>query len=142
MLNLLSFSCFAAGIGIIEANKIKSGNPHFHSVHGILGVVTGVVLLVQYAFGFVMWGVPGLLGGVEKAKGWWKWHRLNGYLLYILVLVTVITATGTEYNQKVLDVKLWAVLVASGLLVVGVYPRIHTRKLGVEGGLGWFRGER
>lgn len=141
-LNLTSFLLFAAGIAIIEANKTKSGNPRFHSTHGILGAITGVVLWIQYVFGFVMWGVPGLLGGVDKAKSWWKWHRLNGYVLYVLILVTVITATGTDYNKNVLDVKLWAVLIASGLLVVGVYPRIHKRKLGVDGALNWFRGER
>lgn len=132
-LNLLSFALFTAGIVIIEANKFKQGpGSHFHSVHGYLGVVTGVVLLLQYAVGFLMWGVPGVFGGVEKAKAVWKYHRMNGYLLLLLILATVISAVYTDFNVNVLDIKLWALCVAIALIVLGVYPRLHPRKLGFE----------
>ncbi len=53
-LNLLSFLLFTAGVAIIETNKERSHSPHFHSVHGYLGVTTAVVLLVQYIFGFLI----------------------------------------------------------------------------------------
>lgn len=68
-LNLLSFATFTAGVLIIETNKIKQGpDSHFHSTHGYLGVATSFVLLAQYFVGFLMWGVPGVFGGIDKAK--------------------------------------------------------------------------
>lgn len=140
-LNLLSFLLLAAGVIIIEANKFKSNGVHFHSVHGYLGVITAILLLAQYVFGFLIWGVPGVFGGVDNAKALWKYHRWTGYTLYLLLLATVISATDTDYNRNVLDIKLWAVIIAGLLVVIGVYPRIHKRKLGVDGLLAWFRGE-
>lgn len=132
-LNLLSFLLFGAGVLIIEANKIKQGpDSHFHSVHGYLGVATSFVLLAQYLIGFLMWGVPGVFGGIENAKKVWKYHRASGYLLYALIVATVISAVFTGFNVNVLDIKLWAVVVSVGLLVVGVYPRLHPRKFGFD----------
>ncbi|KLU85341.1 hypothetical protein MAPG_04369 [Magnaporthiopsis poae ATCC 64411] len=131
-LNLISFLLFASGVAIIEANKFKSHNPHFKSLHAYLGVGVSVLMLGQYIFGFLMWGVPGVFGGVDQAKAMWKYHRWGGYFIYPLLLATVATATDTTYNQKVLDIKLWAVILSVVLIVIGVYPRIHVRKLGIR----------
>lgn len=130
-LNLLSFLIFAAGVALIEANKIVNHGVHFHSAHGYLGVVTAAVLLFQYVFGFLIWGVPGLWGGSDAAKSLWKYHRATGYLIYLLVLATVLSAIKTDYVVGVLKVKMWAVAVAVALIVLGVYPRIHKRKFGI-----------
>ncbi|KAH8899563.1 hypothetical protein GQ53DRAFT_316486 [Thozetella sp. PMI_491] len=130
-LNLLSFLLFAAGVAIIETNKVRSGNPHFHSLHGYLGVATAAVLLVQYIFGFLIWGVPAVFGGVDKAKALWKYHRYSGYALLLLILATVTSAVDTDYNKNVLDIKLWSILVAVILVILGVYPRIQLAKLGI-----------
>lgn len=130
-LNLISFLLFTAGVLLIEANKIKQGpDSHFHSVHGYLGVATSVVLAVQYVIGFAMWGVPGVFGGLDSAKKVWKYHRMSGYLLYVLLLATVLSAVWTGFNVNVLDLKAWAVAFSLVLLVVGVYPRLHPRKMG------------
>ena len=110
---------------------VKQGpDSHFHSVHGYLGVLTSVVLLVQYVFGFLMWGVPSVFGGIDNAKALWKYHRISGYLLFLLILATVISAVWTDFNVNVLKIRLWAVVVAIALIVFGVYPRLHPRKLG------------
>ena len=140
-LQLLSFLLFAAGVTIIEVNKTKNGLPHFHSTHAYLGVATSALLVLQYLFGFFMWGVPGVFGGVEKAKALWKYHRWTGYAIHLLLVATVITSTGTDYNKAVLDIKTWAASIAVALIVIGVLPRVHTRKLGLDRILGWFRGE-
>lgn len=103
-------------------------------MHGYLGVAASCVLVVQYFVGFTMWGVPGLYGGEENAKAVWKYHRWSGYLLYALLLATVVSAVYTSFNVNVLDMKLWAVVVAVGLIVIGVYPRLHPRKLGLNVG--------
>ncbi|KAJ9141949.1 Cytochrome b561 domain-containing protein 1 [Pleurostoma richardsiae] len=130
-LNLLSFLILATGVAIIEANKIVNNGEHFHSVHGYLGVATAAVLAAQYAFGFLMWGVPGVFGGLDRAKALWKYHRATGYLVYLLLLATVLSATQTPYNWNVLGIKAWAAAIAVVLIIAGVYPRIHLRKFGL-----------
>ncbi len=130
-LNLLSFLLLAAGVTLIEVNKFKSNGAHLHSTHGYLGVITAVLLAAQYIFGFLIWAVPAVFGGIDNAKSLWKYHRWGGYVLYPLLLLTVISATDTDYNKNVLDIKLWAVSIAVFLVVVGVYPRLHKSKLGL-----------
>ena len=137
-LQLLSFFILMSGVAIIEANKIRSHGVHFHSVHGYLGVLTTVVLVGQYLFGLLVWLAPAFIFGsgpdrVDRAKALWKQHRWSGYVAVLpLLLATVITAIQTTYNINVLNIKLWAVLVASALIVIGMYPRIHGGKLGLR----------
>ncbi|KAK4212188.1 cytochrome b ascorbate-dependent protein 3 [Rhypophila decipiens] len=129
-LQLLSFLIFLTGVTIIETNKHVNHMDHFHSVHGYLGTATVVLLVFQYTFGFFMWAVPSVFGGVERAKATWKYHRYGGYALLILVLATVISAVETDYNKGVLDIKMWAIGLSVGLILVGVFPRIQLFKLG------------
>ncbi|KAI0200602.1 eukaryotic cytochrome b561-domain-containing protein [Astrocystis sublimbata] len=129
-LNLLAFASFVVGVVVIEYNKIKNNGAHFHSVHGYLGVITSIWILVQYLVGFTMFAVPAVYGGEANAKKIWKYHRISGYVLFLLMLATVTSAVKTEYNENVLRLKLWAMIVISVLMVVGVYPRIKKQKLG------------
>jgi membrane protein YdbS with pleckstrin-like domain len=55
---------------------------------------------------------------------------ISGYLIVLLALATVSAATQTTFNQNVLHIKLWAVIVAAILVLLGVVPRIKKRKLG------------
>ncbi|KAF6821493.1 cytochrome b561 [Colletotrichum musicola] len=133
VLNLLAFLLLVTGITIIEYNKSLQGpGSHFHSVHGYLGVVLSIVLLLQYIVGFTMWATPQLYGGEDRAKSIWKYHRWSGYLVLVLLLVTVATATGTPYNANVLKLKLWAVIVTSLMIIAGVVPRVQKQKLGIS----------
>ena len=52
-----------------------------------------------------MWLFPGVLGGEDKAKALWKYHRYGGYLLLVLVLVTIGAAADTDYSKGVLKIK-------------------------------------
>lgn len=133
-LNLFAFLFLTAGIVIIEYNKVANGLAHFHSVHAYFGVITSIVLLLQYLVGFTMWATPKLYGGVDNAKSIWKYHRYLGYTILILLLITVITATKTDFNENVFKIKLWATVLLSVLILVGVFPRIHKYKLGFRGG--------
>ncbi|RCI16989.1 hypothetical protein L249_2306 [Ophiocordyceps polyrhachis-furcata BCC 54312] len=130
-LNLLALCLLIAGVTIIEYNKVSSGGPHFHSFHGYLGVIVSIVLLIQYVVGFTMWAVPALYGGEVRARAVWKYHRYSGYLVLLLLLVTVCSAADTDYNRNVLHMKLWAAILASALVVLGVFPRIQKYKLGL-----------
>ncbi|KAI0025705.1 eukaryotic cytochrome b561-domain-containing protein [Xylariomycetidae sp. FL0641] len=130
-LNLVAFLSFLVGVVSIEVNKVKGGMPHFHSVHAYLGVVASFWILAQYLVGFTMFGLPKLYGGEANAKKVWKYHRASGYLLLLLLMATFTSATKTDYNQNVLGLKLWAMLVIMVLLIVGIYPRIKKQKLGL-----------
>ncbi len=55
---------------------------------------------------------------------------MSGYLIIVLSLATVAAATQTGFNENVLHIKLWAVIVAAILIVVGLAPRIKKHKLG------------
>ncbi|KAI9903223.1 hypothetical protein N3K66_002575 [Trichothecium roseum] len=131
-LNLLAFLFLFAGVFIIEYNKVANNGQHFHSIHGYLGVITSIILLLQYFVGFTMWATPGLYGGVDNAKAIWKYHRVSGYVILILLLVTASTAMTTDYNINVLKVKLWATILLSILILVGILPRIQKQKLGFK----------
>jgi hypothetical protein len=56
--------------------------------------------------------------------------RVSGYVLAVYMLAVVGAATQTSYNENVLHIKLWAVVVASILVLAGVVPRIKKHKLG------------
>lgn len=131
-LNLVSFLAFVAGVSIIEYNKISSNGAHFHSVHGYLGVITSIILVVQYVVGFTMWLVPALYGGEGNAKQLYKYHRFSGYFILTLLMATVISATKTDYNVNVLGLQLWGAVIITILVLAGVYPRVQRTKLGFK----------
>jgi membrane protein YdbS with pleckstrin-like domain len=56
--------------------------------------------------------------------------RISGYLILTLSLATIVAATQTGFNEMVLHIKLWAVTVASVLVLIGIVPRIKKHKLG------------
>ena len=68
---------------------------------------------------------------MDNAKAVYKYHRWSGYVVLVMGLATVCAATQTDYNKGVLHVRLWAVLVASVILLVGVLPRVRRGKMGV-----------
>lgn len=121
---------FVAGLVIIEINKAPHPETRFTSPHAILGLATYIFILLQALVGVAQYLFPTLVfGSVEKGKSVYKWHRLAGYLLLVLELVTVAAATRTGYNVNILHIHLWAVIVASLLILLGVGARIKVHKL-------------
>lgn len=110
VLNNLALDLLIAGLIVIEYNKIRGGTHHFESPHGILGLITYIFLAIQALVGFTAYFVPKLYGGEDKAKSLYKWHRLSGYVLLVLMLATVTAATQTDYNKNVLHIRIWAIL--------------------------------
>jgi Eukaryotic cytochrome b561 len=74
-LNGLGVAALVAGLVVIEMNKASHPETRFTSVHGKLGLITFILIGLQAAVGFVQYWAPGLLGGVEKAKAIYKYHR-------------------------------------------------------------------
>ncbi|KAF4125806.1 Eukaryotic cytochrome b561 [Geosmithia morbida] len=132
-LNLAALVALTTGVVVIEYNKFANNGLHFHSVHGYLGVATSAVLAAQYTLGFTMWAAPSLYGGIDRARSLYRYHRWAGYLVLVLLLATVAAAVDTPYNENVLKLRLWAVLLLSALVLVGVIPRVRKHKLGFTG---------
>lgn len=82
--------------------------------------------------GLTQFYAPGLYGGVDRAKSVYKYHRMSGYVLLVLSFCTVAAATQTGFNMGVLHIQLWAVIVASLLVLVGLLPRIRKGKFGLK----------
>jgi len=129
--NMVAFDLLIAAFVIIECNKFNHDAVHFDSVHGKLGLTTYTLLLIQSTVGFTQYFVPQLYGGVDNAKSIYKWHRLSGYVVLVMMLATVCAATQTITGGETLNIKLWAVLVSSVLILVGVLPRIKKQKFGL-----------
>lgn len=132
VLNNLAIDALIAGLVIIEYNKFAHNGTHFVSPHAILGLITYILLASQSVVGFTAYFTPKLFGSVDAAKALYKWHRMSGYLIFVLMLATVAAATQTDYNKNVLDIKLWAVLFSAALILIGVVPRIKKQKLGLS----------
>ncbi|EPE29302.1 hypothetical protein GLAREA_00462 [Glarea lozoyensis ATCC 20868] len=132
-INNIAIDALIAGLVVIEYNKIAHNGTHFVSAHAILGLITYILLAIQALVGFTAYFFPQLYGSVDNAKSLYKYHRISGYVILTTMLATVCAATQTDYNKNVLDIKLWAVLVSSILLLIGVLPRIKKQKLGITG---------
>lgn len=126
---------FAAAFIIIEVNKFDHGFAHFTSAHGRLGLASYIALALQSAVGVSQYFVPRVWGGVANAKKVYRWHRVAGYALVVLLLGTVYAAAVTETGGKVLGIKGWVVGIGAALVVVGAAARIRRSKFG-----GWFGG--
>ena len=71
---------------------------------------------------------------MDNAKKLYKYHRVSGYVILLVMLATVAAATQTTFNKNVLKMQLWAVVVASVITVVGIAPRIRRQKFGYLAG--------
>lgn len=132
-LNFVALDALIASLVIIEYNKFAHNGEHFRSPHAILGLITYVFLLIQSLVGFTQYFVPALYGGEANAKSIYKYHRLSGYIILLLMLATVAAATQTDFNKNVLHIKLWATLLTAVLVLVGIFPRIKKQKFGLTG---------
>ena len=117
---------------IIEYNKFAHAGAHFTSPHGILGLITYILFAIQAIVGITQYYTPAVYGSVDNAKAIYKYHRMSGYLLVILSFATVAAATQTGFNTGTLHIKLWAVIVAAVITLIGLLPRIKKQKLGFQ----------
>lgn len=113
-------------------NKASHPETRFQSVHGKVGLVTYILIVIQFIVGVLQFYFPSLLGGVETAKSIYKYHRMSGYAILVLGLATVCLAVLTSFNKNTMHMKLWSVVTTAALVVVGVAPRIKLSKLGLK----------
>lgn len=132
-LNLVAVMALIAGLIIIEMNKASHPETRFTSAHGIMGLIIYILIFSQALVGFAQFYLPTqIFGSVDTAKAVYKYHRISGYIILVMALATICAATQTGFNANVLHIRLWAVIVASVLVLVGVVPRIKMTKLGLK----------
>lgn len=130
-LNIIAVGTLIAGLTVIEVNKISHNAAHFTSTHGVLGLLTYILLAIQALVGFTQYFVPSLYGGASRAKAVYKWHRASGYFVLAMLLATVIAASQTDTARNMLKLKLWSIVVCSVLVLLGIIPRIKKQKFGL-----------
>jgi len=132
ILNGLAFLLFAGAFVVIVVNKFRHSGSHFESPHAILGLITYVGIIIQVIIGFTQFYTPNIFGSIEQAKSIYKYHRIAGYALQIVLLGTVLAATQTTFNLNELKIKPWHVAIGILLVLSGVLPRIKKEKLGIR----------
>ncbi|KAI5797744.1 hypothetical protein EDC01DRAFT_651165 [Geopyxis carbonaria] len=125
----MALGSFYAALAIVLWHKQHSHIDHFESPHAILGLVIYGLLLLQAFVGVTQYFFPGIYGGVDNAKKLYRYHRVFGYILLLLILINVILASLTKYGGVILGIKTWATVLASVFVVIGIAPRIKPVKV-------------
>jgi len=121
------------GSTAVVYSKASRNAPHFTTWHGTFGVMSGIWMFVQLLFGGAsVWFDGNLLGGKDKARMFWKYHRLSGYVLFPMLLFTAqvggIWSKWAVGNSSPM-IRFIAYIIAPVVLLGAVYSRIRTSKV-------------
>jgi len=130
---LLGLAIAVAGVSVMIYNKAIHNAAHFASWHGLFGIITASLLLLQSVFGLLVVYDPGLtvLGGEARAKLLWKYHRAGGYLILPLALFTSLLALSSAdwVLQHSSASQRAAAIVGLLLIVIGLSARVKLSKM-------------
>ncbi|KAG2490067.1 hypothetical protein HYH03_011532 [Edaphochlamys debaryana] len=90
LLNWLALFSLAGSGAAIFLNKERNARPHLTSYHSMTGAATSIAFLLNVFGGVAMRTVPGMYKYI-------KFHRLNGYLLFLALLGAHGTAVWRGY---------------------------------------------
>lgn len=131
-LNTASVGFFLAGYGVIFYNKYSNNAPHLTTWHALFGITTYIFLVIAMLAGVAQFYFPVVLfGSVAKAKGFYKYHRLSGYFILILTILTTLLSLESSYNVNVLQISYWTVLPACAVFGLGLFAGIDKKRLGL-----------
>jgi hypothetical protein len=85
-------------------------------------------MLIQVLVGACVVYVPSLFGGVQRAKQMYKYHRLSGYILFILLWITAYTGITTPFLLTIKGLH-WIYFISITSIVLGVTLSLQGRKL-------------
>ncbi|GEM12045.1 cytochrome b561 [Rhodotorula toruloides] len=94
---------------------------------------TLILISLQISFGALIVYTPlqRLLGGQERVKKLWKYHRMTGYLtLYFLILTPLLALASDWVRQNSSSVERWVIGSGLGVAGFGALARVQTSKLG------------
>ncbi|KAI9249002.1 eukaryotic cytochrome b561-domain-containing protein [Sporodiniella umbellata] len=123
------------GFSFIFYNKIISKKAHFESLHGKLGLFVFIYLLIQVFFGITIGLMPNTFyKSTNKAKSLWKYHRVFGYILLLLVWFTAQLGIRADYiyNNMYSPHLVYLHWVSLLLVSVGLISRTRTSKWGIR----------
>ncbi|MBW0526568.1 hypothetical protein O181_066283 [Austropuccinia psidii MF-1] len=120
------------GSSAILYNKILHSAPHFTSWHGLFGIITASLIILQAVFGALVgfeFSRDFILGDTFGRK-LWKYHRASGYLIVALMTITILTATKSDWLLLVSNAfSIWVLRLSSLIAVVGLSSLINFRKI-------------
>jgi len=129
----LGFPAIVTGTTLIWANKTIHESEHFTTWHATFGMIAVAWIVIQILLGGLsVWFGGRVFGGGTKAKSVWKYHRLSGYLLLPLLLLTAAigggssTWTTTHVNA---GVRILLYAIAPIVIFLGVWSRMRTSKM-------------
>jgi len=129
----LGFPAILLGVSAMWLNKYIHAAPHATTWHGVFGYVTISWMVIQVLIGGCsVWFDGRLLGGNPRAKMVWKYHRLSGYLLFPLLLMTVHLGGGWSdwvTMNSLYALRFLAYTIGPIVLFVGLFARIRPSKM-------------
>ncbi|KIK63701.1 hypothetical protein GYMLUDRAFT_40764 [Collybiopsis luxurians FD-317 M1] len=129
----LGFPALIVGVFAIIMNKIQLEKRHFRSWHSVLGITATAWIVFQICLGGAsVWFGGKALGGGMKAKRVWKYHRLSGYILYSLLLLTVgLGGALSHWGEKNVPfpVRLTAYVLSPLVCLVAILSRMRVSKM-------------
>ncbi|KAH8118229.1 hypothetical protein DFH11DRAFT_1503616 [Phellopilus nigrolimitatus] len=121
------------GTVLIFMNKVIHESAHFTTWHATFGLIAIVWMVVQMLLGGLsVWFGGRAFGGGMKAKGVWKYHRVSGYLLFPMFLMTAaIGGNYSDWTAKVVNVGVRVVVytLAPIFALVGLWSRMRLSKM-------------
>jgi len=130
---LLGFPALCLGTFSIIYKKWPYADDYIPSWHGTFGYVSIIWIVLQIlGGGGSVWFGGAAFGGGARAKAIWKYHRLSGYVLLPLLLVTVHlggarSAWATAYIPYLIRTIVYTL--TPGLLLISVYRRTRSWKM-------------
>ncbi|KAF8201585.1 hypothetical protein BJ912DRAFT_507713 [Pholiota molesta] len=130
---VFGFPSILVGTFAVSYNKWLRSADHFVTWHGTIGIICIAWLVLQIGLGAgSVWFGGALFGGGLKAKLLWKYHRVSGYLLFPLLLLSVnLGGAWSNWSAKysIWIVRFIAFTIAPIAIAGGVYTRVRTFKM-------------
>ncbi|KAJ3737324.1 hypothetical protein DFJ43DRAFT_254775 [Lentinula guzmanii] len=129
----MAFPALLIGVCAIVMNKFELDKRHFRSWHSVLGIIATGWIIIQISIGGAsVWFGGKAFGGGMKAKAVWKYHRLSGYILFPLLLVTVdLGGALSHWGEKnvPLPIRMVAYVFAPLVCLVAILSRMRVSKM-------------
>ncbi|KAK9708496.1 hypothetical protein K7432_009593, partial [Basidiobolus ranarum] len=113
------------GMVVICINKSLLLKQHFKTYHGLLGMLVIIIIVGQLIFGLWIY----LFSSKERPPTrHYRLHRILGYMATILLWITTLLGTQSNWMSKQSDC-LWIWFPVIGLILVGILTRIRPKLL-------------
>ncbi|KAM6500689.1 hypothetical protein JOM56_003703 [Amanita muscaria] len=130
---LSAFFFLLLGSSSVWYNKELYGKPHYATWHGLMGPICATLLILQVLVGGgSVWFDGAVFGGGIKAKAVWKYHRLSGYSIFLLLFFTAhLGGAWSGWGNKNVGtlIRPLAYTIAPLVIVTSVFARIRSVSL-------------